>query len=314
MNNKNTKYVIYLIIAILIFSTFEVVSKTTAGGITPIQLTCYRFFIGGLFLLPFSIKEIRQKQIHLRLKDFLIFFLFGFLLVVCSMNLSQLGISYSNASISAVLFSSNPLFISILSVPLLGEKMTIPKLVGLFLGIIGLVTTCLHLFTNTGTSSTFFLGVILILVSMLVFSFYTVINKKLSSNYSSTITLTFSSIFGSITTIPLLFIRSEGANPFTFDIGAILPQFLYLSIVGTGLAYFFYFGALAHLSTSAGSMSFFVKPGIASILSAVVLSEAISPNIIVGIVLILIGLYISIHFSNSKAAEGSIAPTSESTE
>lgn len=298
-SKTNYKYVISLIISILIFSTFEVVCKKAGGNISPSQLTFYRFLIGGIILLPFAIIEIKKMKLKLRLKDFSIFLLFGFLLVFCSMNLSQLGIQYSNASISAVLFSSNPLFISLFSVPLLKEKMTAPKLIGLIIGIIGLVTTCLHLFVDASVPDTFMLGVLFILISMLLFSFYTVINKKLSKNYSSIITLSFSSIFGAITMLPLIFIQSDSPYPLAFNFTAIIPEFLYLSIFGTGLAYYFYFNALAHLNTSAGSMTFFVKPGIASILSAVVLSEKITPDIIIGIILILAGLYVSI-FVKSK--------------
>ena len=294
MNTKKANYIICLISSILIFSTFEVVCKKVGGYISPTQLTCYRFFIGGLILLPFSIRELKIRDMHLKSKDYLLFLFFGFLLVSCSMTLSQLGIQYSNASISAVLFSSNPLFISLFSVPFLNEKMTVPKFVGLIIGILGLITTCLHLFTDTSISDHFILGVVLIIISMLIFSFYTVINKKLSKNYSSIITLSFSSIFGALTMIPLLFIQSNGTNPLIFSFSEIVPEFLYLSILGTGLAYFFYFDALAHLNTSAGSMCFFVKPAIASILSFIVLSEKITPNIIVGIILILIGLYVSI--------------------
>ncbi len=99
--------------------------------------------------------------------------------------------------------------------------------------------------------------------------------------------------------LPLIFIQSDSPYPLAFNFTAIIPEFLCLSLFGTGLAYYFYFNALAHLNTSAGSMTFFVKPGIASILSAVVLSEKITPDIIIGIILILAGLYVSI-FVKSK--------------
>ena len=41
-------------------------------------------------------------------------------------------------------------------------------------------------------------------------------------------------------------------------------------------------------------MSFFIKPGLASLLCAVVLGEPITANILVGIVLILCGLAVSL--------------------
>ena len=62
----------------------------------------------------------------------------------------------------------------------------------------------------------------------------------------------------------------------------------------TALAYYCYFDAIAHVSTGLGSMSFFIKPGLASLLCAVVLGEPITANILVGIVLILCGLAVSL--------------------
>lgn len=301
MMRTQTKYLSYLCIAILIFSTFEVVSKTTIGSISSYQLTFYRFLIGGIFLLPIGIHEIKKNNIHLKLKDFIRFFIFGFLLVFCSMNLSQLGIAYSNASMSAVLFSSNPLFVALFSAFFINEKLTPVKISGFLIGVLGLVISCLHLFSSNSISVDFIKGIVLIIIAMLVFAFYTVMNKKYSSSYSNIITISFSSLFGSITSLPLVFIANNSDNPFTFDLSAIPLQFIYLSIFGTGLAYYLYFEALNHLDTSIGSMSFFIKPGLASILSAIVLSEPITLDIVIGIILILIGVYISIDlFSDIK--------------
>lgn len=304
MQNKTKKYIIYLVLSILMFSSFEVVSKSTKNSISPAQMTYYRFFIGGLILLPFAIRDIRAKHIQLNLKFFLTFFMMGTLLVVLSMNLSQIGIAYSTASLTAILFSSNPLFVSLFSSIILKEKLTPGKLVGLLIGIIGLCVTCANIFLHPySVTPNFILGAFLIIVAMLIFSFYTVFNKKLTSTYSTFICTSFSSIIGAVVLMIVTVIKSipSGINPFAFELHAILPQFLYLCIFVTGLAYYFYFDALSNLDTGTGSMSFFVKPPLASILAALILGEKISLNLIIGIILILFAVFISVKFGASKS-------------
>ncbi|MCD8357080.1 MAG: DMT family transporter [Clostridia bacterium] len=296
------KYIIFLIIAIAAFSSFEVISKPTVVAISPAQLTFYRFLLGGCVLLPFALGELKKREVKLKAKDILIFCGLGFCLVCVSLNLAQYGIKFANASMSAVIFSSNPLFTSLLAVPILKEKLSLPKLAGLLVGIVGLIVTCLHLFSgDMQMDSKFIVGIILIFTGMLAFALYTVCSKVMAKNCGGIAVTTFSSIFGSLLMIPILFLLNESSgNPFAFQLSAIVPQFVYLSLIGTALAYYCYFDAIAHVNTSLGSMSFFIKPGLASLLCAVFLHEPITPNIIVGIALIMCGLFLSIHFGKTK--------------
>lgn len=296
------KYILYLAIAIAAFSSFEVVSKPTIFAISPAQLTFYRFLVGGCALLPFAYRQLKKRNIPLTAKDILLFCGLGFCLVCISLTLAQYGIQLANASMSAVIFSSNPLFTALLAVPILKEQFSLPKLTGLVLGIIGLIVTCLHLFSGaTQIDSTFLVGIVLIFIGMFAFALYTVCSKVVAKRLGGIPVITFSSIFGSLLMIPILFLLdSSSGNPFVFQLSAIVPQFLYLSLIGTALAYYCYFDAIAHLNTSLGSMSFFIKPGLASLLCAVILQEPITPNIIIGIILIMCGLFVSIHFEKTR--------------
>lgn len=294
------KYILFLVIAIAAFSSFEVISKPTVFAISPAQLTFYRFLVGGCVLLPFAYRELKKRNVQITSKGILFFCGLGFCLVCISLNLAQYGIQFANASMSAVIFSSNPLFTALLAVPILRERLNLSKLAGLAVGIVGLIVTCLHLFSDgTQIDSRFILGIVLIFTGMFAFALYTVCSKAMAKQYGGIAVITFSSIFGALLMIPILFLlHDNGGNPFAFQFSAIVPQFLYLSLIGTALAYYCYFDAIAHLNTSLGSMSFFIKPGLASLLCAVILHEPITPNIIVGILLIMCGLFLSIHFGN----------------
>ena len=293
------RYILYLVVAILAFSSFETVSKPTAAFISPAQLTFYRFLIGGCMLLPFARRQQKQQNIRLGAKDYLKFAGLGFCLVCVSLNLAQYGITYANASMSAVIFSANPLFTTLFAALILKEAISWRKLLGLGIGIVGLVTTCLHLFGQERADGRFLFGIVLIVTGMLAFALYTVCSKAVSGTCGSIVTITWSSILGALLMIPIL-VSGKGNNPFAFQLSAIVPEFLYLCLIGTALSYYCYFDAIAHVSTGLGSMSFFIKPGLASLLCAVVLGEPITANIIIGIILILCGLAVSLRTGKQK--------------
>ncbi|MCQ2522812.1 MAG: DMT family transporter [Lachnospiraceae bacterium] len=308
MKAKQTtfRYLAGLIFAILMFSTFEVASKSMHGCISSFQLTFYRFLIGGIVLIPFAVKEIKKRDIHFSAKDHLVNLVMGFLLVFASMAVTQIGLQMSSASLTAIIFSSNPLFISLFSAIILKEKLTSGKIIGLIVGIIGLFVTCSHIFSMSfDVDSSFIVGVALIFLGMIVFSLYTVLNKPRVKKYGSITCTTLSSIYGAITIIPLLIFTGikDSSNPFAFDFQAVWPQFLFVAIFVTGIAYYFYFDALSNLDTAISSMSFFIKPPLASFMCYLLLKEDISINSILGIVIIFIAVFISMKFGANKASK-----------
>ena len=61
----------YIAIAVVMFTSFEVVLKFIAGQINPVQLTLCRFSIGFLFLLPVALHTLRKREQRLDRGEFL---------------------------------------------------------------------------------------------------------------------------------------------------------------------------------------------------------------------------------------------------
>ena len=101
----------YILGATLLFSSMETVLKTIAADINSVQLNLIRFLIGGLLLLPFAVKSLKRKKTVLKTRDFLFFSFTGFIGITLSMTFFQLSIVISKASLVAVLFSCNPVFV-----------------------------------------------------------------------------------------------------------------------------------------------------------------------------------------------------------
>ena len=72
------KKYIWVVLTAFAFGTMEIALKIGGGDFTALQLTFLRFLIGGLFLLPFAVHDLKKRAYHLTKKDFGYLCLLGF--------------------------------------------------------------------------------------------------------------------------------------------------------------------------------------------------------------------------------------------
>jgi len=299
----------YIVLAAVFFSTMEIVGKMVATEINPMQLTFYRFFIGGLVLLPWAVKELRQRKLELTRDDAAFFFGIGLLGIVVGMTFYQLAIVFSMASTVAIIVSANPIFIIPFAHLLLKEKLTKYTLVSLVISVLGLLCILNPFHLNPDAK-----GIGLAILSTIAFALYSVLGKMRAARYGSIVLTCFSFLAGSlimlayivISQTALLAVSDNEILRLLWDIplvggingGNIVPL-LYMGVVVSGLGFLLYFLAMEKTSAATGSIVFFIKPALAPILAFIVLGEAIPASTMAGIVLITISTYIA--FTGKKS-------------
>lgn len=285
------RYKVYIgvIMAAFLFGTMEIALKIAGSSIDSFQLTAVRFFIGGLLLLPFAIKEMRDNDIRLDIKQFLYLGLVGIICIPVSMLIFQIGVLKSNAATASVLISMNTLFTLIFARIIDDEKISRNKIIAIFVGIIGALFMIKPWDMQEGNTV---LGVVLVLIGAAAFGLYTVMGKKATDQVGIFVQTSFSFIEGSIV---LAVINLIIGKPIIAGINMdnILPV-LYVSVFVTGLGYLFYFIAIKYSNAVTGSVTFFIKPAIAPILAVLILHESIYWNSIVGIILVLIASFVNL--------------------
>ena len=282
--NKNAGYLL-LLNTILFFSTYEVVNKVIGVRIDAFQINFLRFFIGGIILFVYV---LFKKEAYISIKNFLLCCIVGTLNVVISMGLINMSLRVENASaaITAVLFSCNPIFVSIFACFIEKEPMSSRKIVSLILGIAG---TLLISFNSLKFDFTSILSPMLAFLSALFFGLYSVLGKKLSKQIGSIRMNTYSFIGGSLVLSAFLILMKRPV--FVFDI-SITGWVIYLSVFVTGLAYVSYFAGLSITGAGKGSLVFFLKPVFATALAVIFLRESMNIFIIAGTIIILAGVWI----------------------
>ena len=285
------RYKVYIgvIMAAFLFGTMEIALKIAGSSIDSFQLTAVRFFIGGLLLLPFAIKEMRDNDIRLDIKQFLYLGLVGIICIPVSMLIFQIGVLKSNAATASVLISMNTLFTLIFARIIDNEKISRNKIIAIFVGIIGALFMIKPWDMQEGNTV---LGVVLVLIGAAAFGLYTVMGKKATDQVGIFVQTSFSFIEGSIV---LAVINLIIGKPIIAGINMdnILPV-LYVSVFVTGLGYLFYFIAIKYSNAVTGSVTFFIKPAIAPILALLILHESIYWNSIVGIILVLVASFVNL--------------------
>lgn len=296
---------VYIIFTTIIFSTMEIALKLISGVFHPIQLTFTRFFMGGLFLVPFAFRELHRKHLSVSGKDLKFFAFLGFLGIVVSMILYQLAVQNTKASVVAVLFSCNPVFVTILAFIILREAIHKNNIIALLLEVIGTL-----IIINPFHVKLSILGITLTIVSTLTFALYGVFGKRKCAQYGGIVVTCFGFLLGSFEMLILIALSHfspfaawcsiHGLSIFSYIplwngySLPILPNIIYICIVNSGIGYACYFTAMEKTSAKTTSLVFFFKPILAPVLALWLLHEVIPINMLIGILFILAGSLASI--------------------
>ncbi len=292
-NGKMRKVLLFISISAVLFSTMEVALKIAASDFDAFQMTFTRFLWGGIVLLPFAVMEFRKRSIMITKDDLIYFMLLGIINIVVSMTFFQFAVIYTKASSVAVVFCTNPMFTMLFAHFLTEEKMNKNKMIALIISIVGLVFIMNPMHIRQPDD---LLGIIFAFASSVTFGLYSAFGKRRIKRYGGIAQTSISFILGTLVLLVFLIIMDK---PILIDIHSNnVVLIIYISVFVTGGGYLAYFMAMEHSDTSFASLVFFVKPALAPIVAVLILGEVITWNVIVGIVFILVGSYITLGTGN----------------
>ncbi len=279
---------LYCFFAIFFFSTMEVVTKKVGGHISPFTITAYRFLIGAFVLMPFAIVQARRDKLKIDKKALKKMGFSGMLNVTVSMLFLQLSIHYGKAALSAILISTNSVFVAIFAFFILKERLSKLQIMGILAGLIGIGLIISGEIEAFKGSENLILGTIFAIAGAITFGLYTVISKKYIRTYGNFVFNTVSFTWGAIVLLALAFFMKQ--DLIVEMTRANITLLAYLGIFVTGLGYFLFFEGLKKIPTAIGSSMFFLKPVIASVLAYVFLKETLATIQIIGIIVVIMGV------------------------
>lgn len=198
------------------------------------------------------------------------------------------GLTMVSPTFAAVILSTIPLFSPFIAFIFLREKITVANVLGIIISMGGVLSISIE---SGGGLVTKPLGVILLFVAVFISISYSVSIRKLSKYYSEITIVTYQNITGILLFTPLFFIMDYGKAALPFQPKALIAVGL-LAIFASSLAFLFYASSLNKFGVTRTNIFLNLLPGITAFLSVTLLGEAISAQKIVGLIVVIIGLFV----------------------
>ncbi len=293
MNKKfilpNNKWMLgsLIIIITVLWGYGWVVMKEVLTYMGPFTFNAFRFGIGSLTLL--AIVWILKVGVPPKKywKPLLVVGLLQtaavFILVMCSLG-------FVDAGKSSVLLYSMPMWSSLLAIKFLGEKLTMKQIIGLFIGMIGLLSI---LGWDIWTEQNFhtIIGELLIVMAAIVWAisniYYRLHLQALHKIQASAYQMTFGTIGIFIAAMVM-----EWGDPVHLNLTSIY-YILFAGILASALCFTVWYLILSMIDMATATIATLLVPIFGLIFSALFLGEEMSVGIIVGSGLIICGIVVA---------------------
>jgi drug/metabolite transporter (DMT)-like permease len=270
-----------------IWGGMYVVSKVVLEIIPPFSLVTLRLILGGITLVTVlfirGFPAISRKQIGQVVGV-------GFVGYGISLSLQFLGTKLSTAANGSLVTSATPAFVLLFAWLLLKERITVRRLMALFLATLGVIAVIDP--RSAQLNPELFLGNLLLIGAAVTWALYSVLVRKVTQNIDVLLFSLVAFLGGLPVVIPAAAWELSMAGMGTITPG-IIAGVLFLGIISTALAMVLWNTAFAFVDASVASLTFFAQPVVGTLLGWFFLKETITPLFLLGGLLIGIGLVIS---------------------
>lgn len=296
--SNTTKAIIFGATASILWSTVFVAGRYLCDviGMHPTLVAFLRFFNAGIISIIYILITGKTENLRAITEQPIMISLLGFVGIFGMGSAVFLALKLSTAVDVSIIMNSNPIFIVPLAI-LIGESITLPKLIGVVIGLFGCLLVVNGSLTEFGiVKSEHLIGNLVALVSALCWAVYTIMGKKIVRKYGGLTITTLNMLVGSV---PLLILcASLGQLTVPSLKGFLIIE--YLAIFPTAIGFIFWYKALEYIDANQlGPLQYLVPVGTA-IISAFTLNEQIKLASIIGMLLIFFGIYLSTIMKNRK--------------
>ena len=276
---------LYIALFCLLWSFAFVAGKIGVTSCPPLILLTARFSLAGILIL--GISALRGEGWSLSWRDSLVFALIGVANNALYLGLGYTGLKTVSAGLGGLIVSANPVFTAVLAALFLGEQLTLRKVAGLLLGIVGVGFIVWHRM-SVGTDSLH--GKFFTFASLGSIVLGTILFKVLAPQGSLWIGNGVQNLSAGIVLLP--FAMSFSSLDDIVPSAHLLGAFAFLVLGGSILAYRLWFHLLRVCGATAASAYHFLMPPLAMLFAWMVLGEHVEFRDLLGIVPVALGIYL----------------------
>lgn len=286
----NIKAILKALFSVTVWGASFVATKISLQYTNPTTVVWLRFTMGVVIL---GIVVIWSRQFALpKGWDWGYFALLGFLGITFHQWLQSTGLQTAQATTTAWIITSTPIFIALLGLILLKERLALYQVVGILLATFGvlLVVTKGDLASLTagrfGTPGDF-----LVMISAINWAVFSTLSRPGLKKHPATLMMFYVMGFGWLFTSILFFANSGSQQILTIPWDGWMA-ILFLGVLCSGIAYFFWYDALKVLPVAQTGAFLYLEPIITVVVAALLIKEAILLATLIGGIIILIGVWL----------------------
>jgi len=287
INIKSEKSLAYLCLVITFFcwGSVYVANGYILRELKPMELACIRFLIASLAI--FLMLKLRRVPIRLDRKDLRTVLLISGLGYYLSMECTLLGVAYAGGTMSSLINSLNPVFITFFAFIFIREAISRRQIICLLIALAGV-----YLISAGDTGSAQIIGILFGLTSVITWAATSLIIRRLAQKYDPML-LTFFGITGSLlfhiptAAVTILQTGSLQVSPVT------MLFILYSAVMGTAVPQVLWSAALSRLKASSCSMFYPLQPIFSALLGILIFREVLTARFFCGGIIILASVAVS---------------------
>lgn len=289
---SNSKFFPYLeaTFAVVVWGASFIATKIALQDLSPVTVVWLRFAM-GVVILGLAV-SLRKQFYWLKRSEWLYFALLGFLGIAFHQWLQSNALETSEASTTAWIVSTTPVFMAILGWVVLKEKLPWIKIAGILLAFVGVL-----LVVYDGRLSAISLrsfgkpGDILILISAINWTVFSVLSRRGLKTHPATLMMFYVMLIGWVLT-SILFFATENVAQVSNLTTRGWVAIAFLGVFCSGLAYIAWYDALQALTTAQTGVFLYIEPLVAVVVAFFILGEAITPASVLGGGIIFLGIWL----------------------
>lgn len=294
MGNTQRLAVVAVVLAAVFGGLGPIFGKLALRQFTPYSIVSLRFFLALLVLFPVLIRMGKQK---IQKEDYLLF-LFVSLLWAGNVFGFIIGLQYTTAIMSQVMYLLVPVIVLSMSKLVFRERFLSAQIVGVILGILGggliLVKSFFSKPSDILLSLGTFKGNVIVLLAVVCWSLYLVFSKRLSKGYSSLALTAYSGLVTLMISIPFfvgdVVSGDFPAAPVGVDgIVGILGSAFVLSVA----MLFLYQWGIKHSTAFTAASVGYLSPLTATLVAIPLFGERLTLSLLLSAGLIFVGVYLA---------------------
>jgi len=254
----------------------------------PFTIVFLRLLISTLVMLGVAaFTKVLQK---LKRKDVLFFLLLSLIYPTIYFIGEGIGLTRIESSLGAVIVSTIPLFVPVGAYFWLHERVTRLNIIGIIVSFTGVLIVIFNPDFSLNADPT---GVLLMMLAVFSAAAYTLMVKKLTETYNAYSITTYQNIFGTLMFFPIFLIFEGGDFAGIQHTTKAILNLGYLAIFGSSLAFILFNYSIKTIGATRTEIFSNLIPVLTAIFAWFMLGEELGAKKIIGITVVLAGLFLS---------------------